>query len=36
VNVLSDRSGKVSRILIGEVPIATIESAIQQALSQPA
>jgi cytochrome c biogenesis protein CcmG/thiol:disulfide interchange protein DsbE len=36
VNVLSDRSGKVARILIGEAPIATIESAIQQALSQPA
>jgi peroxiredoxin len=36
VNVVSDRSGKVSRILIGEVPIATIESAIQQALSPPA
>jgi thiol-disulfide isomerase/thioredoxin len=36
VNVLSDRSGKVARILIGEVPIATIESAIQQMVSQPA
>jgi thiol-disulfide isomerase/thioredoxin len=36
VNVVSDRSGKVSRILIGEVPVATIESAIQQAVSPPA
>jgi len=36
VNVLSDRSGKVARILVGEVPIATIESAIQQAVSPPA
>jgi thiol-disulfide isomerase/thioredoxin len=36
VNVLSDRSGKVARILVGEVPIATIESAIQQMVSQPA
>lgn len=36
VNVVSDRSGKVSRILIGEVPIATIESAIQHAVSPPA
>jgi thiol-disulfide isomerase/thioredoxin len=35
VNVLSDRSGKVARILVGEVPIATIESAIQQAVSPP-
>jgi thiol-disulfide isomerase/thioredoxin len=32
VNVLSDRSGKVARILIGEVPIATIDSAIAQAV----
>jgi thiol-disulfide isomerase/thioredoxin len=32
VNVLSDRSGKVARILIGEVPVSTIESAINQAL----
>jgi thiol-disulfide isomerase/thioredoxin len=36
VNVLSDRAGKVVRILIGEVPIATIESAVQQAVSSPA
>jgi thiol-disulfide isomerase/thioredoxin len=36
VNVVSDRSGKVSRILIGEVPTSTIESAIQQAVSPPA
>lgn len=36
VNVLSDRSGKVARILVGEVSIATIESAIQQAVSPPA
>ena len=35
VNVLSDRSGKVARILVGEVPIATIESAIQQAVAPP-
>jgi peroxiredoxin len=36
VNVVSDRSGKVSRILIGEVPTSTIESAIQQAVSPSA
>ena len=36
VNVLSDRAGKVVRILIGEVPIATIESAVQQEVSSPA
>jgi thiol-disulfide isomerase/thioredoxin len=36
VNVLSDRSGKVARILIGEIPIATLESAVQQAVSPPA
>jgi thiol-disulfide isomerase/thioredoxin len=36
VNVLSDRAGKVARILVGEVPIATIESAVQQAVSSPA
>jgi thiol-disulfide isomerase/thioredoxin len=30
VNVVSDRSGKVSRILIGELPTSTIESAIKQ------
>jgi peroxiredoxin len=36
VNVLVDRSGKVARILVGEVPVATIESAIQQAVSPPA
>jgi thiol-disulfide isomerase/thioredoxin len=36
VNVVSDRSGKVSRILIGEVPVATIESAVQQVVSPPA
>jgi hypothetical protein len=33
VNVLSDRSGKVARILIGEVPLATIETAIKQAVT---
>jgi thiol-disulfide isomerase/thioredoxin len=32
VNVLTDRSGKVARIVVGEVPTATIESAIQQAV----
>jgi thiol-disulfide isomerase/thioredoxin len=36
INVLSDRAGKVARILVGEVPIATIEAAIQQAVSAPA
>lgn len=30
VNVLVDRSGRVSRILVGEVPIASIESALNQ------
>lgn len=33
VNVLSDRSGKVARILVGEVPSGTIESAVQQAVA---
>jgi thiol-disulfide isomerase/thioredoxin len=33
VNVLTDRSGKVARILVGEVPISTIESAITQAVT---
>lgn len=33
VNVLSDRSGKVARILVGEVPIDTIESAVKQAVA---
>ena len=32
VNVLTDRSGKVARILVGEVPTSTIESAIEQAI----
>jgi thiol-disulfide isomerase/thioredoxin len=36
VNVLSDRSGKVNRVLIGEVPIATIESAIKGAVGPAA
>jgi thiol-disulfide isomerase/thioredoxin len=36
VNVLSDRSGKVNRILIGEVPIASIESAIKGAVGPAA
>jgi thiol-disulfide isomerase/thioredoxin len=31
VNVLTDRSGKVARILIGEVPIATIDEAVRAA-----
>jgi thiol-disulfide isomerase/thioredoxin len=30
VNVLVDRSGRVSRILVGEVPISSIESALNQ------
>jgi hypothetical protein len=30
VNVLVDGSGRVSRILVGEVPISSIESAINQ------
>lgn len=33
VNVLSDRAGKVARIMIGQVPIASIESAISQVLA---
>ena len=33
VNVLLDRSGKVARIMIGEVPIATVESAIKQVVA---
>lgn len=33
VNVLTDRSGKVARILVGEVPTSTIESAIKQAVT---
>ncbi len=36
VNVLSDRSGKVARILIGEVPIASIETAVKQAVTPAA
>jgi peroxiredoxin len=32
VNVLTDRSGKVARIMIGEVPIASIESSIEQVI----
>jgi thiol-disulfide isomerase/thioredoxin len=36
VNVLTDRSGKVARILVGEVPTATIESAIKQAVGPTA
>lgn len=36
VNVLTDRSGKVARILVGEVPISTIEGAIKQAVSSAA
>jgi thiol-disulfide isomerase/thioredoxin len=35
VNVVSDRAGKVVRILVGEVPIATIADAIKQAVSAP-
>jgi len=30
VNVVVDRSGRVSRILVGEVPISSIESALNQ------
>ncbi len=33
VNVLTDRSGKVARILVGEVPTSTIEDAIKQAVN---
>ena len=36
VNVLSDRFGKVARIMIGEVPIATIEAAIKQVVAPAA
>jgi thiol-disulfide isomerase/thioredoxin len=32
VNVLSDRSGTVARIMIGEVPIAAIDDAVRQAV----
>jgi thiol-disulfide isomerase/thioredoxin len=32
VNVLSDRSGTVARIMIGEVPIAAIDEAVRQAV----
>jgi thiol-disulfide isomerase/thioredoxin len=35
VNVLSDRSGKVARIMIGEVPIASIEASIKQVVATP-
>jgi thiol-disulfide isomerase/thioredoxin len=35
VNVLSDRSGKVARIMIGEVPIASIEASIKQVVAKP-
>ena len=30
VNVLVDRSGRVAKIMIGEVPISSVESAVQQ------
>ncbi|HEY4887442.1 MAG TPA: TlpA disulfide reductase family protein [Candidatus Dormibacteraeota bacterium] len=33
VNVLSDRSGTVSRIMIGAVPVASIQDAIKQVVS---
>lgn len=36
VNVLSARSGKVARILVGEVPIATIETAIKEVVTAAA
>lgn len=36
VNVLSDRSGTVVRIMIGEVPIATVEGAIKQVVAPAA
>ncbi|MHB8612400.1 MAG: TlpA family protein disulfide reductase [Candidatus Dormibacteraceae bacterium] len=36
VNVLSDRTGKIAGILIGGVPIATLETAIKQAVAPPA
>jgi thiol-disulfide isomerase/thioredoxin len=36
VNVLADRSGKVARILVGEVPTSTIEDAIKQAVNPTA
>jgi thiol-disulfide isomerase/thioredoxin len=32
VNVLSDRSGTVARIMIGEVPVASIADAVRQAV----
>lgn len=36
VNVLSDRTGVVVKIMIGEVPVASIESAIRQVLAPAA
>lgn len=36
VNVLVDRSGRVAQIMIGEVPIATIESALKKVLGPAA
>jgi hypothetical protein len=32
VNVLLDRAGRVAQIMVGEVPIATIEGALNKVL----
>ncbi len=36
VNVLSDRTGVVVKVMIGEVPVASIDSAIRQVLAPAA
>ena len=36
VNVLVDRTGRVAQIMIGEVQIASVESAVQQVVAPPA
>ena len=36
VNVLVDRAGRVAQIMVGEVPIASIESAVAQVVAPPA
>jgi hypothetical protein len=33
VNVLVDRAGRIARIMVGEVPIASIETAIKQVVA---
>lgn len=36
VNVLVDRAGRVAQIMIGEVPIASVESAVKQVVAPSA